>query len=196
MLDEPKRDRVSERHEATRQEIVAAAWELCRPTGLGGLSLRDLAKAVRMQPPSLYSYFGSKNAIYDAMFAEGARAYDVREAALELTNEPLSDLKAMMRFFVGFCTDDVERYQLLFQRTIPGFEPSEESFAISTAGLQRMQTRFAAIGLADPHALDLLTALGTGLADQQISNDPGGDRWIRLIDEAMEMFYNHLQRKT
>jgi len=39
--------------------------------------------------------------------------------------------------------------------------------------------------------LDLLTAIGTGLTDQQISNDPGGDRWIRLIDEAMDMFFEH-----
>jgi hypothetical protein len=28
----------------------------------------------------------------------------------------------------------------------------------------------------------------TGLVDQQISNDPGGDRWIRLIDDVVVMF--------
>ena len=44
--------------------------------------------------------------------------------------------KAGMRFFVEFCTEDPARYQLLFQRTIPGFEPSPESFAISVDGLR------------------------------------------------------------
>jgi hypothetical protein len=44
--------------------------------------------------------------------------------------------------------------------------------------------------------LDLFTALGTGLADQQLSNDPGGDRWIRLIDEAVEMFYEHITQQA
>jgi hypothetical protein len=39
--------------------------------------------------------------------------------------------------------------------------------------------------------MDLLTAIGTGLIDQQLSNDPGGDRWLRLIDEAAEMFVTH-----
>jgi hypothetical protein len=48
----------------------------------------------------------------------------------------------------------------------------------------------------DPEMLDLFTAVGTGLADQQLSNDPGGDRWIRLIDEAVEMFYEHITRKA
>jgi hypothetical protein len=31
----------------------------------------------------------------------------------------------------------------------------------------------------------------TGLVDQQISNDPGGDRWIRLIDDVVAMFLAH-----
>lgn len=44
--------------------------------------------------------------------------------------------------------------------------------------------------------LDLMTAIGNGLADQQLSNDPGGDRWIRLIDEAVEMFFDHITRKS
>ena len=48
----------------------------------------------------------------------------------------------------------------------------------------------------EPEAIDLLTALGTGLADQQLSNDPGGDRWIRLIDDAAEMFYDHITKPT
>jgi hypothetical protein len=32
----------------------------------------------------------------------------------------------------------------------------------------------------------------TGLTDQQLSNDPGGDRWARLLDEAVDMFLAHL----
>lgn len=175
---------------------MAAAWDLCRSRGLVGLSLRELANAVGMQAPSLYSYFDSKNAIYDAMFAEGCRAFVAEEAAVVMTGDPLTDLKARVHFFVRFCTADIERYQLIFQRTIPGFEPSPESFAISVDSLQRTRETFAPIGLADPSAIDLFTALGTGIADQQISNDRGGDRWIRLIDEAMEMFYDHMMRRA
>jgi hypothetical protein len=32
------------------------------------------------------------------------------------------------------------------------------------------------------------TALTTGLVDQQISNDLGGDRWAGLIDDFVAMF--------
>jgi len=39
------------------------------------------------------------------------------------------------------------------------------------------------------------TALMNGLVDQQISNDPGGDRWVRLIDDFVTMFSNHCQEQ-
>jgi AcrR family transcriptional regulator len=164
---------------------------------LAGLSLRDLAKQVGMQAPSLYSYFASKHDIYDAMFAQGCHEFASGQPAVDelLAVGPLAGLKKLCHFFVAFCTADPVRYQLMFQRTIPGFEPSPESFAISMAGMQEMLRWFEAAGINAPGAADLYTAIGTGLTDQQISNDPGGDRWIQLVDDAMEMFFNHVQAK-
>ena len=147
-----------------------------------------------MQAPSLYSYFDSKHAIYDAMYAQGARDFVEAEPSGEL-GDLLEGLKELVRFFVGFCAADAARYLLLFQRTIPGFEPSPESFAISEGSIVRLRQRISACGITDPDAVDLFTAIGTGLADQQLSNDPGGDRWIRLIDDAVEMFYDHMSKK-
>jgi AcrR family transcriptional regulator len=196
VLDIPNRDRRTERRQATRDEILDAAWGLVRRHGLSALSLRDLAHVVGMKAPSLYSYFDSKNAIFDAMFAQGGRAYLEQEARVESTGDPLTDLKAGMRFFIEFCTSDPARYQLIFQRPIPGFEPSPSTFAIAIEGLDRLRVRLARIGLTDERALDLLTAIGTGITDQQISNDPGGDRWIRLVDEAMEMYFAHASDTT
>lgn len=167
-----------------------------RANGLAALSLRDIATTVGMRPPSLYSYFESKDAIYDAMYAQGCRQFADDQAATEIPSEPLAALKTITRAFVEFCAADPARYQLLFQRTIPGFEPSAESFAISRECLAELAARLGDAGLSDPGALDLFTALATGLADQQISNDPGGDRWIRLIDEAAEMFHTHITSRT
>jgi AcrR family transcriptional regulator len=196
MFEAPIRDRRAERREATVAEILDAAWELVRVEGLAGLAMRDLAHRVGMQAPSLYSYFNSKHAIYDAMFAQGARAYLDQEARVVTTGDPLTDLQAGVRFFVEFCTKDPVRYQLMFQRTIPGFEPSPETFAVSIEGLERLKTRLAEAGISEPRSLDLLTAIGTGISDQQISNDPGGDRWVGLVDEAIEMFFNHTTNNT
>jgi len=197
VFGQPVRDRRAERHAATRSEILDAAWAQVRANGLAALSLRDLARTIGMQPPSLYSYFDSKNAIYDAMYAQGAQQFvDEQRASMPMPEAPLEALKAVVHFFVGFCAADFARYQLLFQRTIPGFEPSPGSFKISQDNLAELGDLLARCGVSDPRMLDLFTALGTGLADQQLSNDPGGDRWIRLIDEAVEMFYEHITQQA
>jgi hypothetical protein len=93
--------------------------------------------------------------------------------------------------YVGFCVEDPIRYQLLFQRTIPGFEPSADSYAAALAFLDATKEMLASLGMTDPEALDLFTALVTGLVDQQLSNDPGGDRWVRLVPDAIEMFWTY-----
>jgi len=196
MLGTPKRDRRAERREATRAEILAAAWDQVRAEGLTSLSLRDLASRVGMQAPSLYSYFDSKHAIYDAMFAQGAQEFLEAERAVPVTGDVLRDLQAGARMFVGFCSDDPVRYQLLFQRLIPGFEPSPESYGIAVDALQVVRDRLAGAGLTDPRHLDLLTAVTAGLANQQISNEPGGDRWVSLVDEAIEMYLEHVDKRT
>ena len=197
MIDTPTRDRRAERHASTRAEILEAAWKQVQANGLAALSLRDLARTIGMRPPSLYSYFDLKNAIYDAMYAQGAQQFvDKMRSAMPMPDDPLETLKTVVRFFVAFCAADLARYQLLFQRTIPGFEPSPESFKISQDNLAEIGGLLARCGVDDPEALDLFTALGTGIADQQVSNDPGGDRWIRLIDTAVEMFYEHLTKEA
>ena len=66
MAGEPASDRRRIRHEAAKEEILEAAWALARDRGLTGFSLRDLALSVHMRHQSLYTYFQSKQAIYDA----------------------------------------------------------------------------------------------------------------------------------
>jgi len=195
MVEAPTRNRRAERHEATRVEILQAAWELARTQGVGGLSLGDVARHVGIRPPSLYWYFPSKNAIYDAMFAQANRQLLERIAAREWPEDLRELLRAVARFFVQFGTEDVARYQLMFQRSIPDFEPSPESYALALRVLEEMRERFAAAGLKDPAHLDLWTALVAGLAAQQTANQPGGDRWLRLTDEASEMYTDHVLGK-
>ena len=191
MLDAPNRDRRAERRSATQAEILEAAWGLCAANGLASLSLRDLARQIGLKAPSLYSYFESKNAIYDAMFAQGCQQLlDGRPA--HIPSDLLDGIRAIMRYFVSFCVADPVRYQLLFQRTIPGFEPSAETFAISQTAMRLTRDWFAEHGLDRPEVVDLFTAVGSGIAAQQNSNEPGGDRWTRLVDDAALMFVRHI----
>lgn len=140
----------------------------------------------------MYSYFASKNAIYDAMFAQGYQQFlDGRPA--HIPSDVLDGIRAILRYFVTFCVADPVRYQLLFQRTIPGFEPSAESYAIAQTAMRLTREWFADHGLDRPEVVDLFTAVGSGIAAQQNSNEPGGDRWTRLVDDAALMYVRHVK---
>jgi AcrR family transcriptional regulator len=182
------------RREAKQAQILVEAWALARRDGLAGISLRDLADRVGLRQPSLYAYFDSKLGLYDLMFADGNRQLLTLVHALAPREDPHQALTEFVELLVRFSTDDVVRHQLLFQRTLPGFEPSPASFTLALEFHQYAQGRLAAVGATDPHDVDLFSALVTGLAHQQVANDPGGDRWVRLARRAVEMFLVDVER--
>jgi AcrR family transcriptional regulator len=187
----PPRNRRAERNAATRREILDAAWDLVREEGLAAVSMRELGARVGMRAQSLYVYFPSKHAIYDAMFGEANVELLARMRGLPDTGDPERNLRHTARTFLDFCVEDPVRYQLLFQRTIPGFEPSAEALAPALELLDTGRMGLRACGIAAAEALDAWTGVLAGLAAQQNSNEPGGDRWVRLLDEIVDMFLAH-----
>jgi AcrR family transcriptional regulator len=187
-----RRDRRHIRHEQTRREILDAAWRMVRADGLAALAMNALARAVGMEPQSLYTYFASKHAVYDAMFGEGNRELLARMTETDWPTEPREILRLEARKFVEFSAEDSARSQLLFERVIPDFEPTPDSYASAVQVLELTKKRHAAAGLVDESHFDLWTALVAGLATQQNANDPGGDRWLRLVDEAVDMYADHV----
>jgi AcrR family transcriptional regulator len=190
-----RKDRRHLRHEATRREILGTAWQMVRADGLAALSLSALARAVGMEPQSLYTYFASKHAVYDAMFAEGNQELLARMAEVCWPAGPVDRLRLLARTFVVFGAEDPARYQLLFTWTIPGFQPTAESYALATKAYQKGMAVLASAGLTEQRQFDVWTALIAGLCSQQIANDPGGDRWLQLIDDAVDMYASHMLGK-
>ncbi len=190
-IDSGTTDWRESRRRSARQAIVEAAWGLVRDDGLAALSLRDLARRAGITTPTVYAYFDSKHAIYDAMFGQAATQFAATMGEPTDREDPGEALVVLARRFVDFCISDLPRYQLLFQRTLPGFAPSPESYAPAVNALASAQALLALNGITEQRHVDMWTALTTGLVDQQVSNDPGGDRWIRLIDESVAMFLAH-----
>src|ERR1700730_2285644 len=106
---------VAARREAKTASIVVAAWELARADGFGGVTLHALARKVGMRQPSLYVYFDSKHALYDAMFADGNRQLLQRLSALDLPDDARAAVKTFMHAFVDFALENRQRAALLFQ---------------------------------------------------------------------------------
>jgi len=184
--------KVAERREARTQEIVDAAWELARVEGIGGFSLHGVARALGIRQPSLYEYFASKLALYDAMFADGNRNLLTRVDALSLPGDPRRAVKAFMHEFVEFALEAPARTELLLTRTIPGFEPSPESYAPAVEVLARTGVLLRAAGMRSQGDIDCFVAMVGGLITSQLSNEPGGTRWVRHLDRLIDLYLDDL----
>jgi AcrR family transcriptional regulator len=162
--------------------------------GLGAVTLRDIASRVGMRAPSLYSHFESKLAIYDAMFQQAWETYEASIDGMEerLPSDARHALKLVAASIVDFALEDLPRHQLMNVRMIPGFAPSQRAYAPAVRVIERLHATLARLEITDPAASDLFTALTQGVIDQQWANDPGGDRWRRLLDRVIDMYADEM----
>jgi len=189
-------DKVTQRREAKVASIVASAWKLAREHGIAGVSLHALAREVGMRQPSLYEYFDSKHALYDAMFADGNRQLLERLDALTLPRDPRAALKKYMGAFVAFALEDPARCELLFERHVPGFTPSPESYALAEEALGRAAKLMNEAGATRPSDIDCIVAMVAGLMEAQLSNDPGGYRWTRHLNRLVDLYVDDAIKRS
>src|SRR5215471_7018832 len=70
-VTEVRPDRRLTRRRQTIEEALDAAVAIMEQAGVGGLSMSEIARRLGMRQPSLYKYFDSLHAVYDAVFARG-----------------------------------------------------------------------------------------------------------------------------
>lgn len=191
-----------ERRRRNRDQVVAAildaARTVMRERGVADLSLREVARRVSMQAPSLYEYFPSKLALYDALFLAGFRLFKARLERDVLGRTTFWDLlRAQFEAYIGFARENPDLYQILFEHPVPGFAPSAESMAEGAPLLDRITQRVAeaigtgeiAPGLPASQARDLAIAMMHGITSQHLANDhdapPGTGRYGDLIGPAV-----------
>lgn len=201
-------DRRLRRRQETIEEVLDVAAEIMSEQGVAGLSIGEIARRMGMRPPSLYVYFPSKNALYDALFARGARSIcdamtpvhlAVRGRAATLEQVLLPDAEA----FVRWTLENPAYSQLLFWRPVPGFAPSSDAFAPAVELLEQGRERFAELQRAglvrDDVGADVVqrdwTILISGVVSQQLSNAPDESfeegRFTGAIPGLVSMFARH-----
>jgi AcrR family transcriptional regulator len=184
------------RRQARFENILAAAWSVAAEQGLAAVSLHEVARRVGLRQPSLYAYIDSKAALYDAMFGQAAKALFDHVKSWTYSADPRQAVRDACLALWDFADDHPVESQLLFERTVPGFEPSPASYAYAQQYLRFSTDLLVAAGVTDPGDVDIFTALIGGLFTQQQANEPGGDRWIRHLDAVLEMFFDHVDRRT
>ncbi len=109
--------------ELLRAEILAAAERLLIQTGdEGAMSIRAIADAAGVTPPSIYLHFADKTELLAAVCEARFQDFDryLEEAAAGI-DDPLEALRARGRAYVRFGLENPEHYRILFM-TRPGPE--------------------------------------------------------------------------
>ncbi|MBN1532775.1 MAG: TetR/AcrR family transcriptional regulator [Spirochaetes bacterium] len=116
----PKITRSDEEIEQIREQILDCALAILETDGFEGLSMNRIGSRMSMTAANLYNYYGSKNELliaihkktfgmlHDKLMKDIATADDPREKAIKL-----------MESFVDFGTNNVNIYDIMFNRPIP-----------------------------------------------------------------------------
>ena len=195
-------DRRLLRRQQTTTEALDAAVAIMEEAGVGGLSMSEIARRLGMRQPSLYKYFPSLHAVYDALFARGLeRSAAAIQAAIEEGPRGVVTIRASGRALVRWAVENPALAQLLYWRPVPGFAPTAATFAASVRQMDQLRAAFAAAvqaGVLHPSAASaeaprLFTIVLSGLISQQMANEPaaGYDTGIftSLTDAALDMFF-------
>ena len=187
--------------EEMKAAILDAARAVMREEGVAALNLQEVARRVGVRAPSLYEYFPGKAAIYDALFRMGVRLSAERSERLVQTSPSLWEYaRASLENYMTFAQDYPELYQLVFERPVPGFVPSEESMNESRQLLGRadqiveqgLEHGSLVLGISPAQARDLFIAMTHGLTALHMANEPelpvGSGRFGSLILAAMALF--------
>lgn len=196
----PAERRRRNREEMTRA-ILDAARDIMREQGVAALNLNEVARRVGVKTPSLYEYFPSKAALYDALFRLGTECFaEHTERIMAKGGDPWQQIGAAIEAYMSFAQEYPELWHLVFERPVPGFVPSAESMEISRQTLGRAQGMMRDLieagavrpRLSPEQATDFLDAVMHGLTAAHMANQPelpaGTGRFGGLIPAAVQFF--------
>jgi len=196
----PRSGRRARRRQETIEEILDIAEDVMTEEGVNGLSLAEVARRLGVQPPSIYKYFPSLMAIYEALFRRGQLEHlEIMRRAMAGAQPGLAALTAGLEASGRWALANRAVAQLLFWRPVPSFEPSPEAFAPSAEMVALQRAAFAdavRAGELGPEAdsdeaVFLVSTLITGVLSQAMANEPelawGQGRFTPLFPKLMRL---------
>lgn len=186
--------RQSVRRARAQREILDAAWAEMARTGVAALNVREVARSVGIRQQSLTHYYPTKQSLLDALFADGFAGLRRTFDGLSPTSEAIQGVVDVATAFVDHCVARPAAYHLMFQGTVPGFKPSEESHAVALSVLDVLIERLATAGVTTPADIALVRGVMSGLAAEQIANDPSGRLFADQTARAIRAVLTEIHR--
>ncbi len=186
--------------QVVRRLLLDAASRLLEAEGPDALTMRRIAAEVGCSTSVLYTMVGGKSGVAEGLWREG---FERLRQALEQADgaDPLGRLAAMGRAYRENALANRAYYAVMFQRPIPGFQPSAEAYAESLRPLQLLVGAVAdcidagVFRAADPaHIAGVLWAAAHGAVSLELAGYEGAsDAEARFQDllAAAAWFFAH-----
>ncbi|MEU7997698.1 TetR/AcrR family transcriptional regulator [Micromonospora sp. NPDC049060] len=107
-----------------RDRIVRAAAALLAEGGREAVSTRAVSRAAGVQAPTIYRQFGDMRGLLDAAASYGFAAYLHAQAAGDLADDPVDDLRRGWDLHVGFGVANPAFHALMYGDPRPGETPT------------------------------------------------------------------------
>jgi len=168
--------RPREHDEATREALRAEAERIVAEHGLAALSVRAVADAAHTTTRAVYSTFGSKDGLVDALAQTAFEFLDTEIAKLPETDDPVRDaVQVAITVFRRLALEHPVLYRIAFQRVAPALRAGPEVTAArqrAFAQLQGKMRRIEQAGLLGRTSLQEATiaveAMMEGLANAEL----------------------------
>ncbi|TYB45975.1 TetR/AcrR family transcriptional regulator [Nonomuraea sp. PA05] len=112
---------------ALRHNLLDAAMRVLREQGAPYLTLRRVADAAATSTMGIYTCFGGRAGLLEAIYEHGSRLlHEAMTNSLNGHTDPLSRIMAVGYGYRQFALSDPALYALMFERPLPDFDPSPE----------------------------------------------------------------------
>lgn len=119
-----------------QEAIKEAAWKQIAEFGAPALSLRAIARELKITAPAIYNYFPDRDALVTALIIDAFTSFgDWQIAARDSISEydHQGRMKAIGLAYRNWAHTFPQRYQLIFGTPIPGYEGPIEKILPSSA---------------------------------------------------------------
>ena len=146
-----------------RERIIATAWEQIAAQGAAALSLRAIARELKITAPAIYNYFQRRDDLVTALIIEAFTALgDSQRSALSLIPDAglVEQFSSLGLAYRQWALSYPQRYHLIFGTPIPGYQaPSDRTVPAAAWALQPLIETLQALFMVNQLRFDALAPM-------------------------------------
>ncbi|WP_283134269.1 TetR/AcrR family transcriptional regulator [Rhizohabitans arisaemae] len=127
--------RIGDESEIFRSDLLDIAGKLLATAGPHTLSIRRIATEAGCSTTYIYTLFGTKEGLVEALYLEGFDRFRRYLEAVPRRSDPVDYVIDIGNGYRRAALANPDHYGLMFEKTIPGFVPSERARTIARASL-------------------------------------------------------------